>query len=63
MMAQPEDQPQQLGRTPFMALLEERTRRYFGLSLEAFIRSFEAGELDDEPAALDIALLVGAGTR
>jgi hypothetical protein len=53
-------QPREVSAEVFRALLEERTRRYFDMSLDEFIEAFRAGRLDDSPTALDIALLIGA---
>jgi len=44
-------------------LLEERTRRYFGMSLDEFISAYEAGALAGIPAATEIAMLAGARPR
>lgn len=43
------------------AYAEEQTYRYFGLSLDAFIKAVEDGSLpDDEPMVVHLALLTGA---
>jgi hypothetical protein len=46
----------------FHDLLEERTQRYFNMTLAEFVIALDSGELDDDPAALDIAILLGADT-
>lgn len=56
-------EPKELTAEEFRALLEERCRRYFDMSLEEFLTALDAGELDDQPAAADLAILVGAGPR
>lgn len=53
-------EPQALGAEEFRALLEERIKARFGLTLAEFLEAFESGELDDDPAATDYAILVGA---
>lgn len=60
MTALPSEDPTttELTREEFDALLEQRTRRQFGLSLDEFRRAFEAGEFDDHPGAMNIAILL-----
>ncbi len=47
----------------FRQLVAERVRRFFGMSVDEFARAFRAGELDERPIALDLALLVGVKGR
>lgn len=56
-------EPEELNAEEFRALLERRIRRRFRMSLEEFVRAIEAGELADDPAATEFALLVGARPR
>jgi len=53
-------EPEALNAEEFRALLERRCQRRFRMSLERFVEAFRAGELDDEPAATEFAMLVGA---
>ncbi len=43
----------------FERLLDERTRRDFGMSLEEFAAAWDAGELPDTPSVMNIAILLG----
>jgi hypothetical protein len=47
----------------YRQLVIERVRRFFGMTLEEFATAFRAGDLDDRPIALDLALLVGVKRR
>jgi hypothetical protein len=53
-------EPKELSADEFRALLERRIRRRFGMTLVRFVEAIEAGELDDDPAATEFAMLVGA---
>ena len=53
----------ELQNDEFRQLVAERVRRFFGMSVDEFARAFRAGELDDRPIALDLALLVGVKGR
>jgi len=64
MAAQPEFvEPEELSAEEFRALLEQRIRVRFGMSLEQFAEAVNAGELRDDPAATEFAILVGASSR
>lgn len=54
------EESKELTPEEFRALLEERTRYYFGMSLDEFTAALDEGRLDDEPAAMDLAILIGA---
>jgi hypothetical protein len=42
------------------AVLEERTKRYFNMTLDEFIRALDEGTLPDTPTVTDIALFIHA---
>lgn len=56
-------EPRELSREELLAVLEERVRRYLDMSLDDFLAAIDRGELPDHPAATDLAILVGAGSR
>ena len=61
MAAAPETvEPEELGAGEFRDLLERRVRERFGVSLEGFVEALKAGQLDEEPAATEFAMLIGA---
>ena len=53
-------EPEELNAEEFRALVERRIRRRFHLSLDGFVEAFRAGHLQDDPAAIEFAMLVGA---
>jgi hypothetical protein len=55
-------EPEELNAEEFRALLEARLRVRFGMSLERFVEAVNAGELQDDPAATEFAILVGASS-
>jgi hypothetical protein len=64
MAAQPEFvEPEELNAQEFRALLEARIRVRFRMSIEGFVEAVNAGELHDDPAATEFAILVGASSR
>ena len=52
-------EPIELTWEEFERLLDERTRRDFGMSIEEFTAAWDAGELPDTPAVMNIAILLG----
>ena len=52
-----------LSEREYWRLVEERTRRYFNMSVSEFRVALHEGRLDQDLAASDIALLLGEGTR
>jgi hypothetical protein len=57
-----EPHPRELTREEGQRLLDERARRYLGMSGEEFRRRYEAGELDsDNDHVLGLALLLPLG--
>lgn len=53
-------EPQELSADEFRRLAEERVRSRLGMSIEQFMEEFRAGRLDDNPAAFDLIILLGA---
>ncbi len=53
-------EPKELGAGEFRELLEQRVQERFKLSLDRFVEALKAGELDEEPAAIEFAMLIGA---
>jgi hypothetical protein len=53
-------EPRAMNAQEFRALVERRIRRRFRMSLNEFVEAFRAGELDDDPAVTEFAMLVGA---
>lgn len=47
----------------FRRLLEARTQALFGMTLTEFAEAFRAGKLDDDPAAIELAVASGASSR
>jgi hypothetical protein len=56
-------EPMDLSAEEFARLLEQRTQRDLGMSLDAFLAALDAGELPDSPAVMNLAILVGARSR
>ena len=52
-----------LTRREFERIVAERTRRYFGMTVDEFRSALREGRLDQNLAATDIALLLGEGPR
>ena len=55
-------EPRELSQAELREVLDERTRRRFGLSLDEFIKRLDAGDLPDTAAVNDIAVLIAPGT-
>jgi hypothetical protein len=53
-------EPEELGAGEFRDLLEQRVRERFGVTLDRFVKALRAGELNEEPAATEFAMLIGA---
>jgi hypothetical protein len=53
-------EPEELSAEDFRRLLERRIRTRFGMSLDRFVDAVQAGELEDDPAVTEFAMLVGA---
>ena len=47
----------------FRAVLEDRARARFDMSLVEFADAFRAGRLDDDPVAFELAVASGASSR
>jgi len=56
-------EPRVLSREEFRRLVAARVQDQFGMTLEQFAEAFRSGSLDSDPAAYDLALLVGGGRR
>jgi DNA polymerase III sliding clamp (beta) subunit (PCNA family) len=52
----------ELSPEDFRTVLEERSRKEFGVSLDEFMAAFEDGKFRDNLEAVELALLVGART-
>ncbi len=57
------EEPEPLSRDEFERFVEGRTRYYFKMSVPEFRAALEAGKLDENLAATDIALLLGEAAR
>lgn len=55
-------QRNELTAAEMKALVDEQTRRYLGMSRQAFLRAAKAGKLPDHPAVAHLLLLSGAST-
>lgn len=53
-----ENIPTELGEEELASILEERTRRRFGLSLDEFVAALDVGQLAGTPGVADIAILI-----
>ncbi len=56
-------EPVELNAQEFARLLEERTQRDLGMSLDTFLAALDAGELPDTSTVMSLAILVGARPR
>lgn len=50
-----------LNRKQILAILDERARRYLGMTGKQFLQALEKGELPDSPAVAHLAMLAGEG--
>jgi len=48
-----------LSRRQLMTVLDERARRYLGMSGKEFLKALENDDLPDSPAVTHLAMLVG----
>lgn len=57
------DEARILDRNEFRELVEGRIRERFAMTLTEFAEAFRSGALDEDPAALDLALISGASSQ
>jgi hypothetical protein len=55
--------PGVLSRDAYRRIIEKRAHDKFGMSLTEFAEAFQAGELSDDPAAIELAVVSGVAKR